>query len=61
MDIEVNPELLRLVATVEKDLPKVIHEALSLWLKKKIPACPLTKSYCINPNGPCNECPIPKR
>jgi len=58
MEIEVNPKLLHLIATTEKDLSKVIREALDLWLKEKIPTCPITNRFCVNVQGSCNECPI---
>jgi hypothetical protein len=56
MDVEIKPEFLKLIGTVESDISKVVHEALELWLKQNLLTCPLTKSFCINPKGSCNDC-----
>jgi hypothetical protein len=58
VNIQVNSKLLQLATSVEKDVSKVVNEALYLWLKKQIIICPVTNGFCININGPCNECDI---
>ena len=61
MEVQVEPKLLSLIATVEGDISKVVSEALNLWLKEKIPTCPITKDFCGKQNGPCNDCFIMNR
>ena len=58
MEIEVNPELLRLIATLERDISEVVHEALTLWLRERILICPITDRFCENVKKSCNECTI---
>jgi hypothetical protein len=53
-----NPEILQLIATLEKDVSEVVHEALDLWLKEKMPICPLTNRFCVSVQGSCNECSV---
>lgn len=61
MEVYVEPKIMELVSTVEKDFSKAVSEALNLWLRERIIICPITKRYCINHNVPCNECPITKQ
>lgn len=61
MDIRIEPEILRLIRTVENDISKVVSEALHLWLKEKILICPITEGFCENLQGSCNNCPQPKQ
>ena len=60
INVQVNPKLLRLAASVEKDISKVLNEALYLWLKRKIIICPVTNRFCIH-TGPCNDCDMAKK
>ena len=61
VNVQVNPQLLHLATSVEKDVTKAVNEALNLWLKKKIITCPITNSFCTNVNGTCNECDVTKK
>jgi len=54
--IQVNTKLLDLAAFVEKDVSKVINEALNLWLTERILICPITKKFCTQLSGSCNNC-----
>jgi hypothetical protein len=56
MQTLVDPQLLELIQSVEKDVSKVINEAINLWLKEKILTCPLSENFCKNPQIACNEC-----
>jgi len=58
MEINVDARQLHLIADLEKDITKVIREALDLWLKKKIPTCPITNLSCLNIQGSCNHCTV---
>ena len=58
MDVQLEPKLLRLVAAFEEDMSKAISEALTLWLKEKVPICPITESFCENLEGSCNDCTV---
>ena len=58
MEVNVEKGLLNLIASVEKDISKVIPEALHLWLKQRIPICPITENLCINIKGSCNNCQL---
>ena len=58
VNIHVNSKLLHLATSVEKDVSKVVNEALYLWLKKKIIICPVTNRFCTNVNNPCNDCDV---
>ncbi len=60
VNVQVNPKLLRLVTSMEKDVSKAVYEALNLWLKEKIITCPITNNLCTNMNEPCNHCDIAK-
>ena len=51
-----DPKLLELLQSIEKDFKKVVNEAINLWLKEKIITCTLTQKFCINQQIPCNEC-----
>jgi len=56
MDINIEPELLGLISAVEADLSKAVSEALRLWLRQKLPQCPITNGFCTNLKGSCNNC-----
>jgi len=43
MELTLDSQLINLVSSLEKDLTKVIHEALALWLKERLTVCPITK------------------
>ena len=58
MDVQIDPKLLSLAATVESDITRVMSEALDLWLKARVPKCPITDSFCENLRGSCNNCPV---
>ena len=58
MEVQVDPKLLTLVATVDKDISKVMSEALDLWLRQRLPKCPITDDFCENLQGSCNNCKI---
>ncbi len=60
MEVNIDPELLRLIATLEEDISKVVQQALTLWLKKRILTCPITNRFCIDRSKSCNECAIAK-
>lgn len=60
MEIEINPELLRLITALEEDISKVVQQALTQWLKERMLTCPITKTFCVNINKSCNECTIAK-
>jgi hypothetical protein len=59
IEVQVNPKLLRLATNVDKDVSKVLNEALHLWLKRKFIICPVTNPFCTY-TGPCNDCDISK-
>ena len=61
MEIQVEQELLHLINLVGDDFSKVINEALNLWLKGKIPICPLTNRFCVDLQGSCNNCSIAEK
>lgn len=56
MQTLVDPKLLELTQSIEKDFNKVINEAINLWLKEKILTCPITQKFCKNQQISCNEC-----
>lgn len=58
MDVQIDPKLLSLVEAVESDISRVVSEALDLWLKEKLPKCPITGTFCENVQGSCNNCPV---
>jgi hypothetical protein len=58
MEIQLDSKILSLAASLEIDLTKVINEALTIWLKKRLPVCPITKQFCEYPKGSCNDCPM---
>ena len=58
MDVQLEPKLLRLVAAFEEDMSKAISEALTLWLKLKVPICPITENFYENIEGSCNDCTV---
>ena len=58
MDVQIDPKLLSLAATVESDLARVMSEALDLWLKARVPKCPITDGFCENLRGSCNSCSV---
>ena len=58
MEIQIDPKILSLVTTVDSNISKVMSEALNLWLKEKLPKCPITDTFCENLKGSCNGCPI---
>ena len=61
MEIQVDPKILDLIASLEKDLTKAINEALTLWLKKRIIVCPITNQFCKFIDGSCNDCSVAKK
>ena len=61
MEVLLDPKILYLVSSLEKDLPKAINEALTLWLKKRIIVCPITNHFCKIINGSCNDCSVAKK
>ena len=61
MEIQLDPKTLTLVTSLEADLNKAIHEALTLWLKKKVIVCPITNQFCMHGHGPCNDCSITEK
>ena len=61
MEIQVDSQVLNLVASVETDLNKAINEALNLWLKQKIVVCPIINQFCKSPGRPCNECSVSEK
>jgi hypothetical protein len=61
MYVKLEPKILNLVASLEADLAKAVHEALTLWLKERLPVCPLTNQFCEFNEGPCNDCPVAKK
>jgi hypothetical protein len=60
VNVQVDSKLWRLAASVEKDVSKVVNEALHLWLQRKLIICPVTNSFCTH-TGPCNDCDITKK
>ncbi|MGD8546044.1 MAG: hypothetical protein PVH12_07710 [Candidatus Bathyarchaeota archaeon] len=60
MEIEIDPQLLRLISTFEVDISEVVKQALTLWLRERILTCPITKRFCVNINESCNKCTIAK-
>jgi len=58
MEVQLNPKILKLVTSLETDLNKAIHEALNLWLKKRLIVCPITNQFCERGHGSCNDCPV---
>jgi hypothetical protein len=61
MKVQLESKIVNLIKPLEKDLTKVVHEALNLWLKKRLTVCPITNQFCINPNRPCNDCALTKK
>ena len=61
MEIQIEPRLLRIIATIDGDFSKVVSEALNLWLRGKILTCPISNDFCANLRGPCNDCFIMNR
>lgn len=61
MKIQLEPSMVNLVKSLEKDVSKAVHEALNLWLRERLTVCPITNQLCINPNMPCNDCPVTKK
>ena len=60
MEIKVDPNILDLIASLEKDLQKAINEALTLWLRKRLIVCPITNQFCKFVDGSCNDCSVTK-
>ena len=60
LEIKLDSNILNLVTSVETDVTKAVHEALNLWLRERLTACPITKNFCINPKNPCNDCILVK-
>jgi hypothetical protein len=60
VNIRIDPEILNLVCSLEKDLTKALNEALNLWLKKRLTTCPITNQFCKSTDGPCNDCALTK-
>ena len=58
MEIQIDPKLLDLVPADDGDISKVMLEALDLWLKEKLPKCPITDTFCENLRGSRNSCPV---
>lgn len=61
MEIQLDPKILDLVTSLEKDLPKAINESLTLWLRKRLLVCPITNQFCKFNNGSCNDCAVTKK
>jgi hypothetical protein len=59
MSIKIDQKLLRLIASVEDDISKVISEALKLWLRTKILVCPMNNELC--EKSSCNNCLVLKQ
>jgi hypothetical protein len=59
--VQLESKIVNLIVPLEKDVTKVVHEALNLWLKERLIICPITNQFCINPNIPCNDCTITKK
>ncbi|MEJ2271490.1 MAG: hypothetical protein P8X91_03185 [Candidatus Bathyarchaeota archaeon] len=57
MEVQIDPELLRLVESQSENLITAIHEALKLWLEQKLTTCPITKGVCSNNQILCSDCP----
>ena len=58
MEIQLDPKILNLVKSLETDLSKAIHEALNLWLKKRLIICPVTNKFCEHGKSSCNDCSV---
>jgi len=58
MKVQLDSNILNLVTSLETDVTKVVHEALTLWLKERLTVCPITNQFCKNSNTPCNDCSI---
>ena len=58
MEIQIENNLLNLIEKVDSDISKVVSEALEIWLKGKVLTCPITDTFCINLDKPCNDCSI---
>jgi hypothetical protein len=56
----VDPKILNLVVSLEKDLNAAINEALNLWLKQRVTVCPITNQFCKFIDGSCNDCTLTK-
>ena len=61
MEIQLDSKIVRLVTLLEIDMTKAINEALTMWLKKRLPVCPITNHLCEYPQGQCNDCPIAQK
>jgi hypothetical protein len=60
MNVQLDSDIFDLVRSVDSDVTKVVHEALTLWLKERLITCPITHQFCVNPNCPCNDCALTK-
>ena len=58
MEVQIDRKILTLVATVDSDFSRVMSEALDLWLRKRLPRCPITEDFCENLEGSCNSCSV---
>jgi hypothetical protein len=61
MEIQLDSKIYSLVTSLEKDLNKAVHEALTLWLKERLLVCPITNQLCEFQLGQCNDCPVTKK
>ena len=61
MEVRIDPKILGLVADVDTDISRVMSEALDLWLRERLPKCPITEDFCENLRGSCNNCSVTSR
>jgi len=61
MEIQLDSKIVKLVTLLEIDITMAINEALTMWLKKRLPVCPITNQLCEYPQGSCNHCHIAKK
>jgi len=61
MEIQLDSKIVKLVTLLEIDITMAINEALTIWLKKRLPVCPITNLLCEYPQGSCNHCPIAEK
>ena len=59
--IQIDSRRFKLLTAIDSDVCKVMIEALDMWLEIRVLNCPITKIFCENAQGQCNECPVSTR
>ena len=56
--INIDSRRFKLLTAIDRNVCKVMIEALDMWLEKRVLTCPITKNFCENIQGPCNDCSV---